>query len=183
MVYSRAEHVFVPEHYFTLKYFTDVRKTVSNAYHDNKIQNKITIHRLVTTFWDVASVCLWQMLIERKKAEITAVPIWSIASVAGTMNRLRDIGKGIKKHGQRQKKKKRKTKSHWKDNLGTKLSNPWIEGEVWCEVSQISLKWYIVACTVIFGSICVLTFVEFPAADRWQHHAGDKECCFWITWP
>jgi hypothetical protein len=54
MVYSRAECVFILEHYFASKSFAAVREGFSNAYPDKEVQNKTTIHRLVTTFRDTA---------------------------------------------------------------------------------------------------------------------------------
>jgi hypothetical protein len=57
MVYSRAERVFILEHYFTSKLFAVVREAFSNAYPDKEVPNKTTIHRLVTTFRDTGSVC------------------------------------------------------------------------------------------------------------------------------
>jgi hypothetical protein len=44
--------VFILEHYFASKSFAAVREAFNNAYPDKEIQNKITIHRLVTTFRD-----------------------------------------------------------------------------------------------------------------------------------
>jgi hypothetical protein len=56
-LYSRAEHVFIREHYFTPKSFAAVRKVFSKAYPDEEVQNKTTIHRLATNFRDTGSVC------------------------------------------------------------------------------------------------------------------------------
>jgi hypothetical protein len=56
MVYSRAEHVFIQEHYITSELFTAVRDAFRNAYNDNRVPNKTTIHRLVTKFRDRRSV-------------------------------------------------------------------------------------------------------------------------------
>jgi hypothetical protein len=58
MVYSRAERVFVLEHYFASKSFGAVREAFSNAYPDKEVTNKTTMHRLVTKFRDTGSVCL-----------------------------------------------------------------------------------------------------------------------------
>jgi hypothetical protein len=58
MVYSLAERVFIPEHYFASKSFAAVREAFSSAYPDKKVPNKTTIHRLVTKFWNTGSVCL-----------------------------------------------------------------------------------------------------------------------------
>jgi hypothetical protein len=63
MVYSRAEHVFIFEHYCTLKSFAAIHEAFSNTYLDNKVPNK-TIHHLVPKFQDRGSVCLWQVLTE-----------------------------------------------------------------------------------------------------------------------
>jgi hypothetical protein len=57
MVYSRAECVFILEHYFASKLSAGVRETFSNAYPDNEVPNKTTIHRLVTKFPATGSVC------------------------------------------------------------------------------------------------------------------------------
>jgi hypothetical protein len=57
MVYSRAEHVFILEHHFTLKSFAAVREAFSNPYPDKEMPSKTTIHRLVTKFQDTGSVC------------------------------------------------------------------------------------------------------------------------------
>jgi hypothetical protein len=43
--------VFILEHYFASKSFTAVREAFSNAYPDNEVPNKTTIHRLVAKFW------------------------------------------------------------------------------------------------------------------------------------
>jgi hypothetical protein len=58
MVYSRAERVFILEHYFASKSFAAVREAFSNVYPDKEVPNKTTIHRLVTKFRDTGSVCL-----------------------------------------------------------------------------------------------------------------------------
>jgi hypothetical protein len=57
MVYSRAERVFILEHYFASKSFTAVRKAFSNVCSDKEIPNKTTVHRLVTKCRDTGSVC------------------------------------------------------------------------------------------------------------------------------
>jgi hypothetical protein len=57
MVYSRAERMFILEHYFASKSFAAVREAFINAYSDRKVPYKITIHRLVTKFRDTGSVC------------------------------------------------------------------------------------------------------------------------------
>jgi hypothetical protein len=50
MVYSRAERVFILEHYFASKSFVAVREAFSNAYPDKGVLIKTTVHRLVTKF-------------------------------------------------------------------------------------------------------------------------------------
>jgi hypothetical protein len=50
MVYSRAERVFILEHYFASKSSAAVREEFSNAYADKEVPNKTTIHRLATKF-------------------------------------------------------------------------------------------------------------------------------------
>jgi hypothetical protein len=55
MMYSRAERVFILEHYFTSKSSAAVREKFGNA--DKEVPNK-TIQRLVTTFRGTGSVCL-----------------------------------------------------------------------------------------------------------------------------
>jgi hypothetical protein len=42
MVYSRAERVFILEHYFASKSSVDVREAFSNAYRDKEVPNKTT---------------------------------------------------------------------------------------------------------------------------------------------
>jgi hypothetical protein len=64
--YSRAERVFILEHYLPSKSFAAVREAFSNVYPDKEVPNKTTVHRLVTKFCDTGSVCLWQVLIERQ---------------------------------------------------------------------------------------------------------------------
>jgi hypothetical protein len=83
MVYSRADRVFIIEHYFASKSSAAVPEAFSNAYSVNEVQNKTKkFHRLIK-FRDTESFCLWQVLIERKRrGEITAVPISSSASAA-----------------------------------------------------------------------------------------------------
>jgi hypothetical protein len=56
-VYSKAERVFILEHYFTSKSFAAVREAFSNAYPDKEVPNKTTVERLVTKFRDTGSVC------------------------------------------------------------------------------------------------------------------------------
>jgi hypothetical protein len=68
MVYSRAERVFILEHYFASKSFAAVHEAFSNAYSDREVPNKTIIHRLVTEFRNTGSVCLWQVLIERQNS-------------------------------------------------------------------------------------------------------------------
>jgi hypothetical protein len=80
-VCSGTEHVFNLKHYFVSKSFAAVREAFNNAYPDNKVPNK-NIHRLVTKFLNTGIACLYQLLIERKTAVITATPISSSASAA-----------------------------------------------------------------------------------------------------
>jgi hypothetical protein len=47
MVYSRAERMFILEHYIASKSPADVVEALSKAYPDKEVPNK-TIHRLVT---------------------------------------------------------------------------------------------------------------------------------------
>jgi hypothetical protein len=73
MVYSRAEYVFILEHYFASESFAAVRETFSNAYPDKEVPNK-TAHRLVTTFRDTELFVCDKCSSRDKQAEITAVP-------------------------------------------------------------------------------------------------------------
>jgi hypothetical protein len=66
MVQSRGERVFILEHYFASKSSSAVREAFSNAYPDKEVTSKTTIHRLVRTFRDTGSVCLWKALTERR---------------------------------------------------------------------------------------------------------------------
>jgi hypothetical protein len=59
MVYSRAEHDFILEHY-------SHRNHNNNAYPDKGVPNEVTSHQLVTNFRDTGSVCVWKALVERK---------------------------------------------------------------------------------------------------------------------
>jgi hypothetical protein len=43
-VYSRAEIVFILEHYFVLKSFAAIREPFNNAYPERELANKKTIH-------------------------------------------------------------------------------------------------------------------------------------------
>jgi hypothetical protein len=43
MVYSRAERVFILEHYFASKSFAAVREAFSNAYPDKEVPNKTPV--------------------------------------------------------------------------------------------------------------------------------------------
>jgi hypothetical protein len=56
-VYSVAERVFIPEHYFASKSFAAIREAFSNVYPDKEVPNN-TIHRMVTKYRDTGSVCL-----------------------------------------------------------------------------------------------------------------------------
>jgi hypothetical protein len=73
-VYSRAERVFILEHYSSSKSFAVVREAFSNAYPDKEVPNKTTVHRLVTKFRDTGSVCCGKCSSSVKTAEIMAVP-------------------------------------------------------------------------------------------------------------
>jgi hypothetical protein len=75
MVYSRAERVFILEHYFASKSFAAIRKAFSNAYPDKEVPNKTTIHQLVTIFRDTEVFVCDKCSSSDKTAEITAVPI------------------------------------------------------------------------------------------------------------
>jgi hypothetical protein len=57
-VYSRAERVFILEHYIASKSFAAVREHFSNAYSYTEVWNKTTTHRLVTKFRDTGNACL-----------------------------------------------------------------------------------------------------------------------------
>jgi hypothetical protein len=66
--------VFILEHYFASESFTAVREAFHNAYPDREVQNKKTIHRLVTKLGKqeifVSS--------SGKTAEITAVGLQAV---------------------------------------------------------------------------------------------------------
>jgi hypothetical protein len=81
MVCSRAELVFILESYFALKPFAPVLEPFSDVYPDKRVPDKTVVHRLLTEFWDMWSVCgkCWS---RDKTAEIAVVPISSIASAA-----------------------------------------------------------------------------------------------------
>jgi hypothetical protein len=57
MVYSRAERVFILEHYFASKSFAAVREAFSITCPAKEVPNMTTVHRLVTKFRDTGSVC------------------------------------------------------------------------------------------------------------------------------
>jgi hypothetical protein len=44
MVYLRVERVFILEHYFPSKTFTDIREAVSNAYPEKEVPNETVTH-------------------------------------------------------------------------------------------------------------------------------------------
>jgi hypothetical protein len=50
--------VFILEYYFALKSIAAACKAFSNAYPDKKVQNKTTIHQVMTKFRDIGNVCL-----------------------------------------------------------------------------------------------------------------------------
>jgi hypothetical protein len=79
-MYSQAKYFFILEHYFASYSFVVIHEAFNNAYHDNKIPNKIIIHRLVTGFRVTGSFCPWQRFIERQ----SSLPISSSASAATT---------------------------------------------------------------------------------------------------
>jgi hypothetical protein len=81
MVYSQAEHVFILEHYLASKSRAAVHESFSN---DKEIQNKTTMHRLATKFWDTGMFVCDKCSSSDKTAEVTAVPISSSASAATT---------------------------------------------------------------------------------------------------
>jgi hypothetical protein len=75
MVYSWSEHVFILEHYFTSKLFAAVHGAFRNVYPDKEVQNKTTMHWLVTKF-RAQEVFVYDMCwSSNKTAEIMAIPI------------------------------------------------------------------------------------------------------------
>jgi hypothetical protein len=58
MVFSLVERVFILEHYFASKSFDAACEAFSNAYHEEEVPNKTTIHRLVTKYRHTGSVCV-----------------------------------------------------------------------------------------------------------------------------
>jgi hypothetical protein len=83
MMYSRAERVFILEHYFTSKSFAAVREAFSNVYPDKKVPNKTVTHMVTYFRMQEVFVCDKCSSSDRT-AEITAVPISSSASAATT---------------------------------------------------------------------------------------------------
>jgi hypothetical protein len=75
MVYSRAERVFVREHYFASKSFAAVRGALNNAYPDNEVLNKTALHRLVTTFRDTEVFVCDKCSLSDRTVETTVVQI------------------------------------------------------------------------------------------------------------
>jgi hypothetical protein len=59
---SRAERVFILEHYFASKSFAAVREAFSNAFLIKEVLNKTPVHRLVTKFRDTGSVCDFMLI-------------------------------------------------------------------------------------------------------------------------
>jgi hypothetical protein len=57
-VYSRAERVFILEHYFALKSFVAAREAFSKDYPDKEAPNETRIRRMVTKFREKGNVCL-----------------------------------------------------------------------------------------------------------------------------
>jgi hypothetical protein len=84
MVYSRAERVFILEHYFASKSFAAVREAFSNAYPDKEVPNKTIVHRLVTKFGTQEVFVCDKCSSSDRTAEITAVPIANSSSAATT---------------------------------------------------------------------------------------------------
>jgi hypothetical protein len=70
MVYSRAERVFILEHYFELKSFAAVREAFINAYPDKEVPSKTTVHRLVRKFLDTGSVCVTSAHLATKQLKL-----------------------------------------------------------------------------------------------------------------
>jgi Holliday junction resolvase len=58
MVHSRAERVFILEHYLASKSFAAIREAFSNGFPDKEVPNKATVHRLEVKFRDTGSVYL-----------------------------------------------------------------------------------------------------------------------------
>jgi hypothetical protein len=73
MVYSRAERMFIFEHYCAPKSFSVLREAFNNVYPDKEVPNKTTIHGLVTKSRNTGTVCLWKVSIERQN-------IWNYGS-------------------------------------------------------------------------------------------------------
>jgi hypothetical protein len=72
MVCSRPERVFIVEHYLASTLFAAAREAFNNAYSDEEVPNKTTIHQLVTKFRDTQSVCDRKHV--RRRTVLTAVP-------------------------------------------------------------------------------------------------------------
>jgi hypothetical protein len=81
MVYSRAERVFILEHYFTSKSFIAAREAFGNACPDKEVLNKKLVTNLGT---QEVFVCVTSAHRAKKIIEITAIPISSSASAVTT---------------------------------------------------------------------------------------------------
>jgi hypothetical protein len=88
-VHSRAERVFILEHYFASKSFAAVCEAFSNAYSDKEVPNKTTLHRLVTTFRDTGNMSdvgqCWQVRRSatlKKHYKLTRLPCYTVVNKA-----------------------------------------------------------------------------------------------------
>jgi hypothetical protein len=69
------------EHYFKSKSLAAIRELFGNTYPDKEVRDKAAVHRLITKFRDTKGDYLWQVLVERQKNEIAAVPVSGSQSV------------------------------------------------------------------------------------------------------
>jgi hypothetical protein len=83
MVYSRAERVYIFEHYLASKSFAALREAFSNVYPDKEVPNKDNTPTGNKISGNGKCVCD-KCSSSDKTAEITAVPISSNASAATT---------------------------------------------------------------------------------------------------
>jgi hypothetical protein len=74
MVYSRAERVFILEHYLASKSFVAVREAFTNAYRKTKVPNKTAVQRLVVKFRNRGSV--YNTKHERRRTVLTGVKMF-----------------------------------------------------------------------------------------------------------
>jgi hypothetical protein len=65
-VHSRAERMFILEHYFVSKSFAVVREAFSSAYPDSEGTNMTTAHSTGNKTSEHRKCCLWQLVIERQ---------------------------------------------------------------------------------------------------------------------